>query len=140
MNLKKFFATLALSFIALTSTFSSASAGAGEWDNMGTYALHNTSQSYIKQTLPSLVKSSGGDFKACVKIKNPEDYYIMVKLYEYDPANADENVGSGLIGKTGGCKTFSNIGKYVDGTNKKAEFYVKVWLYSNNSGSVTFYD
>lgn len=45
-------------------------------------------------------------------------------LYEYDPCDGnDDYVGYADI-MNGECKTFTNIGKFVDGDNNKAEFYV----------------
>ncbi|MBA4602841.1 hypothetical protein [Thermoactinomyces mirandus] len=84
--------------------------GPGEWDYVGSSTFVSSS---------AYARSGGGDFMFCLN-PGPSTYYY---LYEYDPDNADEYVGYVYL-KAGQCGVFRNIGKYVDGKNKKAEFYV----------------
>lgn len=101
--------------------------GAGEWDKLGTYTY-----TYSSPT----VYSSGGDFRVCLSGSTP--FSVSLHLYEDDPGdNPDEYVGSNYF-SPGECHTFSSIGKFVDGSNNKAEFFVTD--YSGKSKTVTFYD
>ncbi|WP_238189453.1 hypothetical protein [Paenibacillus sp. L3-i20] len=80
------------------------------------------------------VESKGDDFRVC------SDKGGAYTLREYDPGtNADENAGQKTIPSGGGCKTWENIGSFVDGTNNRAEFYV---LTASSSGPpyVKLYD
>lgn len=102
-------------------------AGAGEWDKLGTYTY-----TYSSPT----VYSSGGDFRVCLSGSTP--FSVLLHLYEDDAGdNPDEYVGSNYF-SPGECQTFSSIGKFVDGSNNKAEFFVTD--YSGKSKTVTFYD
>ncbi|MGA8941920.1 MAG: hypothetical protein WB502_04280 [Thermoactinomyces sp.] len=84
--------------------------GPGEWDYVGSSAFVSYS---------AYAQSGGGDFMFCLN-SGPSTYYYM---YEYDPDNADEYVGYVYL-RAGQCGVFRDIGKFVDGNNKKAEFYV----------------
>lgn len=98
--------------------------GAGEWDYVGSSTFVSSS---------AYARSGGGDFMVCLN-SGPTTYYY---LYEYDPDNADEYVGYVYL-RAGQCGVFRSIGDYVDGDNKRAEFYV-----AKNSGgtaSVDFWD
>lgn len=123
----KMISTGFLAFIfALISPFS-VFAGAGEWDYLGT-------QTYIYSSKP--VYSGGGDFKVC--LSSNMNISLSLHLYEDDAGdNPDEYVGSNYF-SPGECHVFSNIGKYVDGDNNKAEFYVSD--YTGKYITVTFYD
>jgi hypothetical protein len=58
-------------------------------------------------------------------------------LYEYDPDNADDRVGYVYL-YSGACGAFRNIGGFVDGDNKRAEFYV--YKDFGGTATVSFYD
>ncbi|KMM55903.1 hypothetical protein ACH95_18445 [Bacillus glycinifermentans] len=133
MNLSKIGAVLFTAMCTLLLPFSTAfasgaqTAGAGEWDKLGTYT-------YIYSSKP--VYSSGGDFRVC--LSSSAGFSLTIHLYEDDPgSNQDEYVGANYF-SPGECHTFKNIGKFVDGDNRKAEFYA--YDYSGKYVTVTFYD
>ncbi|WP_409162444.1 hypothetical protein [Paenibacillus sp. KR2-11] len=100
-------------------------AGAGEWDYLGSSTFTTGS---------AVAKSSGGDFLVCLE-SGPTGYY---NLFEDDPAgNADERVGYVHL-SAGDCGAFRSIGGFVDGDNKKAEFYV--YKAFGGTATVSFYD
>ncbi|WP_274653275.1 hypothetical protein [Paenibacillus humicola] len=108
--------------------------GAGEWDYLGT---HNSDSS---ENPSNYVYSGGGNFK--YKISSGPSGGAWYELMEYDPDNADDPVYAGGYNwfylYPGDTITYYNIGSYVDGSNKKAEFYV----YETFSGhaSIQFWD
>ncbi|MDR2993760.1 MAG: hypothetical protein LBV11_08020 [Bacillus cereus] len=129
MNLKKIGLSLALSAVALVTPLTSAFAAGGEWDYLGWETTHWNSTTGYYITDP--VYSSGGDFKVCGTVNTNAVMY----LYEYDSgSNKDEYVGqlNAYAGKES-CKIFRSIGKFVDGDNKKAEFYIRT--HANISGA-----
>jgi hypothetical protein len=109
------------------------SAGAGEWDPVGSDHLtyRGTSNGTDIYGTDS-VNSGGGDFKVCISSGSPSNYYTLV---EYDPSNADDIVSAKWI-SSGGCAVWSSIGGYVDGDNNKAEFYVT----ASKAAYAYFYD
>jgi hypothetical protein len=111
--------------------------GAGEWDYKG-YSYTSTFYGYASGWpyygsavyASGYVHSGGGSFKVYA---SKSGYYTLT---EYDPSNADDIVSTKWI-NAGGYAVWSNLGDYVDGDNKKAEFFV----FSNVASSkVTFYD
>ncbi|SDJ14751.1 hypothetical protein SAMN05216352_12624 [Alteribacillus bidgolensis] len=132
-RIQRYFLVLTFAFII---PFSTASAGAGEWDLLGGDRFSDESDIWL---------SGGGAFKICLSSDSQPGYY---RLYEEDPFNRDDVVYSngvkGLYFKTAGsndfdsngCHVFKDIGKYVDGD--QAEFYLK--KYSGGESFVWFYD
>lgn len=114
--------------------FSSVNAGAGEWDSRGTYNADNWSSSHEAFATPA-VDSGGGAFKFCVSDQPVGgDWY---RLWENDPGSRnDDYVGRKWL-HHGECFTVRDIGRFVDGNNKKAEFYVVVDHYY---AKISFYD
>jgi hypothetical protein len=90
-----------------------------------------------KGTENTIAYSGGGDFGVRVSTylvapNSVQGYRPLIEfqLMEYDPQNSDDPVGSanGYLGNPYGVTydiVWRGIGKYVDGTNDKAEFYVK---------------
>lgn len=67
------------------------------------------------------ITSTGGDFKVCVETRSTSNQ--AYRLYEYDPSNADDFVGTRW--RTGsGCLEWHNVGDFVDGSDNRAEFYL----------------
>jgi len=101
--------------------------GAGEWDYLGQRSTVSS------QNPTNYVHSGGGDFKFQV-VSGPRGG-AWYQLREYDPgSNADEVVtGHEFLLYPGDTLIFRGIGGYVDGDNKKAEFYV----YESFSGSAS---
>lgn len=129
MKFNKASAVLLTIMCALVIPFSAQArtAGAGEWDKLGTYT-------YIYSSNP--VYSGGGDFRVCLSSKS--NFSVTLHLYEDDAGdNQDDYVGANYF-SPGECYNFNNIGKYVDGDNNKAEFFV--FDYSGKYVTVTFYD
>ncbi|TCW41679.1 hypothetical protein EDC32_1011346 [Laceyella sacchari] len=98
--------------------------GPGEWDYVGSSTFTYSS---------AYAYSGGGDFMVCLASGPSTTYY----LYEYDPNNADEFVGYVYL-SAGQCGVFRGIGGYVDGDNKKAEFYVEKDV--GGTATVDFWD
>ncbi|UQZ76862.1 hypothetical protein C2I17_21225 [Niallia circulans] len=96
--------------------------GAGTWDliNGG-----STDWSFKKGEKGSLgrVHSSGGDFRITFLGGHGE---FTFDLMEYDPSGST-TVKKGIKVKSDNTFTFRDISKYVDGDNKKAEFYIKYY-------------
>lgn len=101
--------------------------GAGEWDYLGKLSTVSS------QNPANYVHSGGGDFKFQV-VSGPGGG-AWYQLREYDPgSNADEVVtGHEYLLYPGDTLIFRGISNYVDGDNKKAEFYV----YESFSGSAS---
>lgn len=132
-SLRITFLTLLTIFVVPVSTFASTVSplGPGEWDPAGQrifYGDHSNNPVY----------SGGGDFMIrMIQIPNPSG--TTYKLYEYDPNNADDYVGQFTFRASDVWWTLRGIGNYVDGSNGKAEFYLK----TSNSSKVSnfvFYD
>ncbi|MEV5113117.1 MULTISPECIES: hypothetical protein [Peribacillus] len=67
--------------------------------------------------------STGGDFQ--VKFNSPRAAEYKLYLHEYDPGdNADEHVPGYRNITNSGAAIWRDLGKYVDGDNNRAEFYV----------------
>ena len=107
------------------------SMGAG-WDYLGQRSTVSS------QNPTNYVYSSGGDFKFQV-VSGPGGG-AWYQLREYDPgSNADEVVtGYEYLLYPGDTLIFRGISNYVDGDNKKAEFYV--YESFSGSGSVKYWD
>ncbi|MFE5319362.1 hypothetical protein ACFQ88_11710 [Paenibacillus sp. NPDC056579] len=101
--------------------------GAGEWDYLGQRSTVSS------QNPTNYVHSGGGDFKFQV-VSGPSGG-AWYQLREYDPgSNADEVVtGYEYLLYPGDTLIYRGISSYVDGDNKKAEFYV----YESFSGSAS---
>lgn len=88
----------------------------------------------------SIQYSTGGEFKVRVKgvsteIQGTGD--LVVELYEYDSSTSKSRVKTWQIKVSTSDQDLilKNAGNYVDGSNKKAEFFVKVYAYYKPSGS-----
>lgn len=118
---------LLLTLACLLLPFSSASAaGAGVWDNIGTYGM--TSQTPI-------IKSGGGKFY----FHNNSFYGFTFTLYEVDGAGSTPEIARKNI--YAGPKSNSpviDVSDFTDGANKKAELV----LFKGNDTyiTVTCYD
>lgn len=114
---------------ALTvSMFAAGPAAAGPgWDRAGkSDMVKNKTGDPYRSAKPGL--SAGGNFMVCFGGSVGKSSF---KLYEADTGNADDYVGTyGANAK--GCIVANKIGKYVDGSNNRAEFYVTT-KYSGSS-------
>ncbi|MCQ6268689.1 hypothetical protein M1K46_24250 [Fictibacillus sp. WQ 8-8] len=99
-------------FLPANSAFASSG-----WDYVG-------ESTFSKASVP--VKSTGGDFKVCLAEGWSWEGYV--KLMENDPDGKDEVVDPLLdFGKwldKDHCAVWTNLDKYVDGDNNRAEFYI----------------
>ncbi|MFJ9188575.1 hypothetical protein ACIRQO_36690 [Streptomyces anulatus] len=91
------------------------------WDYVGTsefYRDHGTTIPWYKSK-PK--KSTGGDFRTCITSASTRNQtYILV---EADPGgNNNDQVGAWT--GAAGCLVWRDIGEYVDGSNRRAEFYI----------------
>lgn len=122
---------ISLSLLLVLLVFpTSAFAGAGEWDYVGSSTFH--SQSVV-------ISSGGGNFKAC----NRSNVDAEVKLWESDPGlNPDDSVNGGFM--VPGQTLYANdcliwdVRDAVDGDNKKAELYLT--KQGTSTIKVDFYD
>ncbi|WP_128381876.1 hypothetical protein [Streptomyces cavernae] len=112
----------------LFATPAQASSG---WDYIGTTDFPVSTADYIRTIGNAL--STGGDIQAC--ITSGSTRARAYDLWEYDPNNDDEFVGAV---DNAGCWIWRDIGKYVDGDNKRAEFYIGT--YDNEALWVKWYD
>lgn len=105
---------------------------AGEWDYLGQRSTVSS------QNPTNYVHSGGGDFK--FQVASGPSGGAWYQLREYDPgSNADELVtGYEYLLYPGDTLIYRGIGSYVDGDNKKAEFYV--YESFSGSGSVKYWD
>lgn len=101
--------------------------GPGEWDYVGSSTLSYVSSGVYAS---GYVHSGGGDFLVCASRGN---YY---DLWEYDGGHSTNDYVSTKWISAGGCTPWRDIGNYVDGDNKKAEFFVA----ASASANVDFYD
>lgn len=109
--------------------------GAGEWDQVNSdYSFSVYDRLWVRPwnynswSGTYVTYSYGGDF--AVKLI-PKQGGIAgpyeVELWEEDEAgNPDEYVGTRTVSSSGGMAIFRGISGYVDGSNGKAEFYVKI--------------
>lgn len=123
---------LVMSFVfALLIPLSSAHAGGnGQWNYLGSYDLNYRSQYGWWDT--ANVRSTGGG----LRIKG-EIYNVDYELWEYDPgSNNDDYIGHHFQGVWDPYGIF-NVNSYVDGSNNRAELYVKTYA---DGDSVKFWD
>jgi hypothetical protein len=127
----KMHTALAVALGALSvSLLAVPSASAAEGDYLGSYSFGWNSNAGAYVT--SVVNSSGGNFKTCVSSSASATYY----LYEYDPDNPDDLIGSVVL-SNGDCHTFY-VDNYVDGDNGRAELYLRTS--SSAASSAKFWD
>ncbi|MGF7535080.1 hypothetical protein AAGG74_15525 [Bacillus mexicanus] len=99
-------------------------AGSGEWDFIG-------EEKWTRKS--SVVYSGGGDLY--IEFKGGKNITGNYSLWEDDP-NFDDVVSTNFnIPKPGMAVIFRDIGGWVDGDNKKAEFYLR--MMSGPTGYVT---
>jgi hypothetical protein len=108
-----------------------ASASPG-WDFVGTsgFTYVGNQGAWVSSPAPS----KGGNFRICMVTGSTtkQSYH----LHEEDPNGGDE---VGAASRTGsGCIDWYNIGRYVDGSNQRAEFYV--FTGDSKVQSVAYYD
>jgi hypothetical protein len=110
---------------------SHASAGASGWELVGSTFFSEGSDSYSTY----YVHSNGGNFKACVR-PEPNGKKYWLKEYDVGISNKDELVGE--RNPTDNCMVFKKIGRFVDGKNKQAEFYMETK--DSKAEKALFYD
>ncbi|MCR8842546.1 hypothetical protein NQ117_02520 [Paenibacillus sp. SC116] len=101
--------------------------GDGKWNWVGEDRLTRLGPNFYVSS--PTVNSTGGDFRVC---STANDYYT---LYEADSVpNPPDLVWTEKTGSDG-CAVWRKIGRFVDGDNRKAEFYIigskpaYVWFY-----------
>lgn len=85
-------------------------------------------------------KSGGGKFAACMTSPKPNggDVYAV---YEYDKgSNKDERVGYATLTESQYCAQTNKASDFIDGSNKRAEFYVATLDGRAKNMNVSFYD
>lgn len=137
MKFKKisiFTLTLICTLIPLSSVFA---ADLGNYLGQYTLRYNSTSKAYTT----SVVSSVGGKFKICVTSSNTASLFNY-ELMEYDPGHTgsgkDDYIGSIFL-KSGQCYWW-NITDYIDGTNRKAELYIRTYADIPSGTKVKFYD
>ncbi|ASN05344.1 hypothetical protein [Virgibacillus necropolis] len=132
---------IGLSFIALAFAlvipFSSADASSG-WDYVKSSKMtYNSTYGFYDTANAS---STGGDLKLIAVDKN-KDYRFSVELWEYDPGSGnDDYVGYTYFERVQDHGIFRNIGRFVDGSNHRAEFYAKSYDSDTKSVYIQFWD
>ncbi|MBM7554579.1 hypothetical protein [Thalassobacillus pellis] len=105
-------------------------AGNGQWDTKGTYNLYYRSAYGWWDT--ANVKSTGGGFR----IKGAL-YNVDYELWEYDPGPGNDDLIGHHYQVTWDPYGVFNVNRFVDGSNNRAELYVKTYV---DAGSVKFWD
>lgn len=119
----------ALCMSLMTAPSADASdAGGGEWDYLGHFIFVPHSNGL---NVTEIVESGGGNFKICPIVSES----FAFRLYEYDPDNPDDLVGTVNLGNQQ-CHVF-DVSSYVDGTNGHAELFLAS---SSLQASVEFWD
>ncbi|MDQ1013596.1 hypothetical protein [Streptomyces afghaniensis] len=100
------------SLVLFATTPAQASAG---WDYVGTKNFYPVENDWYQT---GEIKSTGGDVKACITTASSSYYYY--DLQEMDGAQWD------LVDSVrgAGCWTWRDIGRWVDGSNNRAEFVI----------------
>ncbi|SDY05268.1 hypothetical protein [Thermoactinomyces sp. DSM 45892] len=110
-------------------------AGPGEWDYLGMseFKWNKDLKKYVTGTKPS----HGGDYKFCVSLEGVHETE-KIELWEYDPDNPDDHILTINL-RDDQCHVVHDVGRFIDGTNKTAEFYLR--KSSNSYGDYGwFYD
>lgn len=128
--LKSKFAFLLGLLLAAVIPFQSVSAGS--WDYVGFEVPKYNST--LKKYKTDIVHSTGGDFQICVANWGNA---VTYSLWEYDAGSGNDDYVNSVTLKNGQCYAFRSIGGFVDGANKKAEFYVTT---NDNKSQITFFD
>ncbi|MGP3974063.1 hypothetical protein ACTWQF_08455 [Streptomyces sp. 8N114] len=87
-----------------------------------------------------IAKSGGGKFRDCMYSPKPNggDEYLV---YEWDKgSNKDERVSHGKLTEKNNCGGTNNASQYVDGSDKKAEFYAVTADGRAKNMNIAFYD
>jgi hypothetical protein len=92
------------------------------WNFVGSREFHSSSSVYGDHAT-SWARSTGGDFEGCMPKASGDATYVLM---EYDPSNADDYVGQVTVNSIA-CAVFRDIGRFVDGTDGTAEFYLVTW-------------
>lgn len=103
--------------------------GAGEWDLVGYENVGQTSKVY---------PSSGGNYKVIIEQPSYGPYLYSLRekdTYLYQTVESFKFSGKGTYETV-----FKNIGNYVDGDNKKAEFYIYKSTMISTKNFIAFYD
>lgn len=125
---------IAMLAVILIPTTTLASSG---WDYIGSDVVRGAKNGK-NATWSKTFYSTGGDFRVCLSgfDVNGANDVVRVWLREKDNNNRSEVLNAYVtphaekIGSNGvACFEFRNIGKWVDGSNKKAEFQFKAQLF-----------
>jgi hypothetical protein len=133
MRLKKIITSFVMMVCALVIPLSSVFAASG-YQFVGTHYTNTWSETWGGWRTVIPAEYMGGDYmKICVG----PGYPLYFDVYDYDPDNPDDLIGSKMIGgSSGGCGEFY-IGGQTDGDNSEAEIYV---VTSNRYTEIDFYD
>jgi hypothetical protein len=138
MTLKKistFILTLVCTLVIPFSSVFAADLG----NYLGEYTLRYNST--LNAYTTSTVSSVGGKFKICVTSSNTASSFNY-ELYEYDSGTTgsgkDDYIGSVFL-RSGQCYWWY-ITNYIDGTNRKAELYIRSYADIPSGTKVKYYD
>jgi hypothetical protein len=137
--MKKIGLSLIVLAFALVIPFSSVNAaGNGSWDYLDSRKLTKNSTYGFYDT--TNVASTGGGFKI-IAVDNNHDYGFRIELWESDPGPGnDDYVGYEYIDRVQDEGIFRNINRFVDGSNRRAEFYAKSNDPDTNGVWIQFWD
>lgn len=111
--------------VAAAVAVSTLPAGAAQteragWDYKGNYNFIKKGNQYQPYETKA-VYSGGGSLKVCVNTYSTEEYHYSI--YEWDRgSNPDDSVASFFGG--GRCRVITNLNRFIDGSNGRAEFYI----------------
>ncbi len=138
MRLKKISAFILTLVCTLVIPFSAVFAADGA-NYIGTYTMTYSSTLHAWKT--PVVSSVGGKFKICVTSSNTASKFNY-ELWEYDPGTTgsgrDDYIGDVFL-SSGQCYWWY-VTDYIDGTNRKAELYIRTYADIPSGTKVKFYD
>ena len=103
--------------------------GAGVWDLIGYENVGKTSKVY---------PSSGGNYKVIIEQPSYGPYLYSLREKDNDLYQTVDKFN--ITGKGTYETVFKDIGGYVDGDNKKAEFYIYKSTMTSTKNFIAFYD
>ncbi|MCK1995144.1 hypothetical protein GW626_18715 [Peribacillus muralis] len=106
----------------------------GGWDDVGSSKMNQWDEIGWHS---GYVHSTGGDFLVCVDPANK--WGMTYTLWEYDSPSYSKKVGTRNYTGVGCLSAFRGIGAYVDGDNKKAEFFIST-TDAEGTGTAMFWD
>lgn len=118
--MKKILASIFAASLSLGMVSTTASAATG-WQDIGDHKINIAHNWQASSSQSGIIKSGGGNLKVCGSADN-RGATTKVILDEMDGSTPTRVKTVSSHNFYNSCLTFKDLTKYVDGTNKKAEF------------------